>query len=74
MLIDLNFLPLNTSEFAVPIFRSSSKFNGEPREDGYFAAQLPVSQELGREHIAAMYCRSRKAAQSGAAATGLFFV
>jgi len=53
MLIDLNFLPLKTSEFTIPIFRS--KFNGEPREDGYFAAQLPVSQELGRESEYAYY-------------------
>lgn len=53
MFIDLNFLPLTTSVFTIPIFRS--KFNGEPREDGYFAAQLPVSQELGRDSDYAYY-------------------
>ena len=47
MIIDLNFLPLETSDFTIPIFRS--KFNGEPRQDGFFAAQLPVSQVGGRD-------------------------
>ena len=59
MHININFLPLDTADFTIPVFRS--KFNGEPREEGYFAAQLPVSQELGRDSEYAYYriCLSR---------------
>ena len=53
MIIGLNFLPLETSDFTIPIFRS--KFNGEPRQDGYFAALLPVSQGGGRNSEYAYY-------------------
>jgi hypothetical protein len=42
MFIDLNFLPLETSEFTIPVFRS--KFDGESRQDGYFVAKLPISE------------------------------
>lgn len=47
MLIDLNFLPLDTTDFVIPIFRS--RFNGEPRQDGYFVAPLPVAQDGGHD-------------------------
>jgi hypothetical protein len=53
MLIDLNFLSLETSSFTIPVFRS--KFNGEPRQDGYFAARLPVSQNEGCDSEYAYY-------------------
>jgi len=53
MLIDLNFLPLETTDFVIPVFRS--QFKGEPRQDGYFAAQLPVSQDGGRDSEYAYY-------------------
>jgi len=53
MLIDLNFLSLETSEFIIPIFRS--RFNGEHRQDGYFAAKLPTSQTGGRDSEYAYY-------------------
>lgn len=45
MKIDLNFLPFETSDFTVPVFRK--KFNGEKREDGYFVAKLPISETAG---------------------------
>ena len=53
MLIDLNFLPLETSDFTIPVFRS--KFNGEPKQDGYFAAQLPTALTGGRDSEYAYY-------------------
>ena len=53
MFIELNFLPLEESNFTIPLFRS--KFNGEPRQDGYFAAQLPVSQDCGHASEYAYY-------------------
>lgn len=53
MLIDINFLPLDASGFTIPVFRS--EFNGEPRQDGYFAAQLPIHQERGRDSEYAYY-------------------
>lgn len=53
MFIDLNFLPLETSEFTIPVFRS--RFNGEPRQDGFFAAQLPTSETGGCDSEYAYY-------------------
>ena len=53
MLIDLNFLPLTTSDFTIPMFRR--KFNSEPREDGFFLAKLPESQELEHDSNYALY-------------------
>ena len=53
MIIDLNFLPLETSDFTIPVFRS--RINGEPRQDGYFAAQLPTPKEGGRDSEYAYY-------------------
>ena len=53
MLIDLIFLPLETSDFTIPVFRS--KFNGEPKQDGYFAAQLPTALTGGRDSEYAYY-------------------
>jgi len=53
MLIDLNFLPLETSEFTIPVYRS--RFNGEPRQDGYFVAQLPTAQSGGHDSKYAYY-------------------
>ncbi|WP_332446608.1 Piwi domain-containing protein [Sphaerochaeta sp.] len=43
MLIDLNFLPLETSYFTIPIFRK--KFNGEPKQKGFFVSKLPISKD-----------------------------
>lgn len=50
MLIDINFLPLDTRDFIIPVFRS--KFNGETRQNGFFVAHLPISQdkETGQEY------------------------
>ncbi len=49
MIVDLNFLPLETSAFTVPVFRK--KFNGEKREDGYFVAKLPIAENTDEDAI-----------------------
>lgn len=42
MVIDLNFMSLETSEFSIQVFRS--KFNSEPKQDGYFVGRLPTDR------------------------------
>lgn len=53
MIIDLNFLPLETANLTIPIFRS--RFNSEPRQDGFFAARLPSSEKEGSKSDYAYY-------------------
>ena len=65
LFIDLNFMPLETSDFIIPIFRSI--FNNEPRQDGFFFAPLPSSDKGGRDSEYAYY-RIGLTAYSGAEA------
>lgn len=45
MRINLNFLPFETSDIKLSVFRR--KYNGESRTDGYFVAKLPVDNSKG---------------------------
>jgi len=49
MLIDLNFLPLEASNFQIPVFRS--KYRGEVKQEGYFIAQLPELEKDTRGSV-----------------------
>jgi hypothetical protein len=53
MRIDLNFIPLDTTDFVIPVFRS--RFRGETKQDGFFAASLPITLEGGRDTDYAYY-------------------
>jgi len=41
MLIELNFIPFESEEFKINIFRR--KYNQEPRTDGFFIEKLPIN-------------------------------